>query len=302
MAKEKVKYDIGTLAERAILVTLHIGVWSASKFDKEISEEVNTDYDADLDAARVSKRLISREALQGITKVAGIARRTHRIMTMPWDYEGTGIMANRGHIAYETKMNELHGWFRTEVKDFVKNYPDHIAESKKARMGKLFKDEDYPSIKELPGKFTWDIEYGKVPEAGDFRVKMDGDTAKAIAKDIEARTNERVAAAMGTVFERVVNLSKGISETLRKYDPSKSKEKGTKGTILRDSLINNVVALAESLPYFNITDDPRIDQLAAELRAELAEFSSDELKTDVKKRQLVTKRADAIAKKVFAYI
>lgn len=292
--------DEAKLGERAILVKLHIGVWSATKSDKEISDAVNEDYDASEDASRVSKRLISRDALRGVNKLANIARTTHRVMTLPWTYDGTGILANRGHDNYVDTMHGIRKGFQSEVKDFLLHYPEHVKASRASRMGSMFKDEDYPTVEELKGKFAWDIEFNKVPEAGDFRVKMDSDTVKTIAADIQARTDKRVQEAMNVVFERVSNMARTMATSLRNYDPGHA-GKAVQGKF-RDSLVGNIVGLADSLPFFNITGDERIEKLAEELMAELAEFSPEELRADAKVRAVTIKRAEAISRKVSAYI
>ena len=72
-----------------------------------------------------------------------------------------------------------------------------------------------------------------------------------------------------TCFQRVYDAVGRMAERLSTYEPS-SAEDNAKNTF-RDSLVYNVVELADLLPSLNITDDQRLTDLAKRLKADLAE-------------------------------
>ena len=81
----------------------------------------------------------------------------------------------------------------------------------------------------------FDVEIKPIPEAGDFRTKLADGTIKAIAKDIEQRTNACIKAAVDDVFQRVYDAVGRMAERLSTYEPS-SAEDNAKNTF-RDSLV-----------------------------------------------------------------
>ena len=54
----------GKLSERAMLACLHVGVWSGNLHDKDITDEISTQHNAESRAAgRYIKQIISRKFL-----------------------------------------------------------------------------------------------------------------------------------------------------------------------------------------------------------------------------------------------
>lgn len=64
------------LAEKALLVTLNISQWSARKYDRKVTEEVNDTHQAK-DAGRFNKLLIDKTHLDEIQKIVNEARHFH---------------------------------------------------------------------------------------------------------------------------------------------------------------------------------------------------------------------------------
>jgi hypothetical protein len=74
-----------TLFSRALLCSLSISQWSASKHDRQASEEIAAHHGAQPDVGRYNKLLIPKETLAEVRRLAGEARREHYFMTLPWD-------------------------------------------------------------------------------------------------------------------------------------------------------------------------------------------------------------------------
>jgi len=167
----------------------------------------------------------------------------------------------------------------------------------KVRLGSMFNATDYPDAAEVAKKYYVDVEISPIPEAGDFRTKLADNTLKAITKDIERRTQERIENAVKDVFERVVAVTGKMAERLNAYEDAEGQE----GTF-RDSLVYNVAQLADLLPSLNIADDKRLDDLAKQLKADLVQHSPEILRSDAKVRKQVATKAEKLAKKVGAYL
>ena len=288
------------LSERAMLTTLHRGMWSGQKHDRQVTEDTAEAHKADTkEAGRYNKQLISRKFLAKVGSKMTVARQTHRILTLPWDDEGTRILSAQGYAHYTQVMRTCRLGVEGAAQEFVKNYPEYIRHAK-TLLGNMFNQEDYPAAEAVAKKFYVDVEIRPIPEAADFRTKLADNTVRAIVKDIERRTNDRIEAAVNDVFQRIVDVTGKMAERLNSYEPSAGEEK-TSG-LFRDSLVYNVKELADLLPSLNITDDKRLADLANQLNADLVEHSPDLLRTDVKLRKQVAMKADRIFKKVTTYL
>lgn len=287
------------LSERAMLVALHISSWAGMQVDREVTDAVNADFKADKKAGRYNKRLVDSRFFEGVSAASTKARAAHRVLTLPWEDDGTRVLANVGYINYTTVMKDCRYQFEQAVKTFLADLQPAIDEAK-VRLGDMFNADDYPDASELKAKFAFDVEIKPMPEGKDFRAKLSDDAVKAIVKDIERRSDERLQNAMKDVFERVHELVTNMSKRLREYQPGKDGKRAS--GIIRDTLVYNINELADLMPALNVTGDARIDELAAQLKAELVEHSPEILRTDVKVRQATISKADKILKKVKTYL
>lgn len=287
----------GELTERAMLATLHISSWSGNLLDREVTDSVHEDYKAAKEAGRYNKRLVAKQFFAELSKAHSHARSIHRLYTLPWDDDGTRVLANNGYIKYVATMKEAERNWSQAVKSFLVS-PDEYINEGRVRLGKMFVEADYPDSATLKRKFKFDMEIKPMISANDFRVKMSDDTTKAIIKDIERRTSERLEKAVKDVFERVAENVSHMKERLKEFNANPDSRKG----IIRDTVVYNINELAEMMPSLNITGDPRIDELAKQLKDELVEFSPEVLRSDASTRKQVMSKADKLLKKVKSYM
>lgn len=288
------------LSERAMLVSLHIGSWQGMMHDRTVTEEISEQFKAEKEAGRYNKRLVANKFLRGVETAHRHARGIHKLLTLPWEDDGTRILTAKGYTKYQEKMHVCRLQIETEVRDFINGLPEYITEAQ-TRLGEMFNIEEYPSADQLKEKFNFDVEVGSLPDAADFRAKLSDDTVKSIVKDIEKRCNLRLENAVNDVFERVIPLLKNMIKRLRDYQPASGTDKA-KG-VIRDPLVYNIYELAETMPTLNFTEDPRIDKLREQLIAELVDPASPEiLRSDTKARQAAITNAEKILKKVEGYL
>lgn len=285
------------LSERAMLASLHTGAWSGNKHDQQVTEETAEAHNADAkESGRWNKQIIARKNLSKVASKLRVARQSHRILTLPWDDMGTRILSAQGYQHYTGVMRTCRLAVDAAAAEFRKEYPNYIKEAR-ATLGSMFNSDDYPSAKALEDKFYIDVEIKPIPEAGDFRTKLADNTLKVITKDIEQRTQSRIKAAVQDVFERVADVTGKMAERLTNYE----KAEGQSGAF-RDTLVYNVTELADLLPSLNITDDPRLTDLAKRLKADLTKHSPEVLRSDAKARNETAIKAAKLAKKVGAFL
>src|ERR1700758_464437 len=149
-----------TLSTRAMLCSLSISQWSASKQDREASEEIAAHHGAQPDVGRYKKLLIPKETLTEVHRIAGEARREHYFMTLPWDDNGYRVLPAAVYTEHTEKLREYSRQFMAAVEVFA------------ARLGGLFRAEDYPTSKEILEKFGFETKVMPLRDADDFRVSL----------------------------------------------------------------------------------------------------------------------------------
>ena len=288
------------LSERAMLVTLHISSWGGMMVDKEVSDEVNESHKASKEAGRYNKRLVATKFFSEVSLAHNQARAAHRVLTLPWEDDGTRILATAGFIPYQETMRNSKRKTAAAVKGLREMRSLYITEAQD-RLGSMFNLDDYPDVDTVEAKFGFDVEVKPMPEAGDFRAKLSDDQVKSVIKDIERRTDQRLEIAMNDVFKRIATVVEHMSKRLKEYAPPKEGNKAE--GLIRDSVVYNIHELAANvLPVLNVTNDPRIEVLRQQLLTELVEHSPEILRADSKVRALTMSKADKILKKVQSYM
>lgn len=287
------------LSERCMLTSLHISSWNGRAVDRQVTEEVSEKHHADLkDAGRYSKQLVASKYLKNVTSKINVTRRIHRLLTLPWD-DSARILSNVGFIHYTDQMRMQRQAVEAAANEFCNQLPEFIHEAK-ARLGTMFDQEDYPQAENLRKQFAVDVEIKPVPSAGDFRAELSDAHVKAITKDIERRTNERMESAVNDVFERIADCTGKMVERLRAYSP------GNVGTAaegqFRDTLVWNIRELADLIPSLNITSDKRLQDLHTALLADCTVHEPDALRNDSKLRKQTADAAERILKKVNTFM
>lgn len=289
------------LSERTMLSALHISTWPGMMFDRQVTEEISEHHKADLKkAGRYNKRLVAAEFLADISAAHSYARKMHRLMTLPWDDDGTRILTTQMYMKYTGQMKECRLKAEAATAAFCTDeVQDKLRVEAKERLKNMYDEADYPSVDDLKSKFGFDVEIRPLPESADFRAKLNDDAVKAIIKDIERRSDERVEKAMRDVYDRVLDAVKHLAEKLREYVPPKGDQK--RQGIIRDSAVYNLYELAEILPSLNITGDKRLDEVK-QLMGELYENSPEILRANDKVRHDTMTKAERLLKKVESYM
>lgn len=298
--REKLSTEGGMrLSERALLANLHIGVWSASKTDRDVTEEVNTSHSA-TDAGKFHKLLISKKSTKAIAKVAADSRQLHRLLTLPWSNDGSRILKASSYNEYSKQMRILRKKFRAATRAFIEEYPSYKKEAAQF-LGTMFNPDDYPETEDLERKFKFDVDIDPVPEKDDFRAKISNEESAALMKDLENRTNKRLKSAMAEIYARVSELTEKMFSKLEEYEPGISYQKKAKG-IFRDSMIENLRELAELIPTLNVTDDPDLNELSERIKSDLCGHTPEQLRKSAADREKVARKAKSINKKAHAYL
>jgi hypothetical protein len=271
-----------TLHNSAMLVTLTISQWTARKYDKGVSKEVEKQHQAQ-DAGRFNKILVAKESLESINKIANAARAYHYKMTLPWGDNGDRLLPATLFEDYAQCMRQYKNEFNARVASFVRDYPQLKTDAIK-RLGTMYNPLDYPAPEAIRDRFCVATEFSPVPTSGDFRVNLNAEYVDSIKSELELRLQTRQREAVKECYRRVREVVGHIHERLS------DKEK-----TFRDTLISNAEELLTILPALNITGDQDLNLVADEVRGLLV--APDRLRQDETLRQQTAKRAEEILAK-----
>lgn len=268
--------------DSAMLAALNISMWTARKYDKKVSAQVEQAHNAK-DAGRFNKALVASAALEPITKVATQARSYHYKMTLPWGDNGERLLPAMLFEEYTREIRALKASFQVKVQEFVRDYPV-LREDARKRLGTMYDPKDYPDTVDILCRFDMDVAYSPVPVANDFRVDLNKEYVDSIKSDIESRMNRRMADAQRNCWERVREVVAHIHERLADKDKT-----------FRDTLISNAQELVTILPALNITGDVELSRLGDEVKTLLV--APERLRQDDSLRSETARRAEEILAK-----
>jgi hypothetical protein len=245
------------LHHQAMIANLQIRSWTARRFDKAVTHEVDTLHQAHA-AGRYSKLLVDKAALDPLTKHAGKIRDYHYRMTLPWGDNGDRLLPARQYQDYTATLRGLRDEAERLTAAFVADYPRLVAAAK-SHLGTMYDPRDYPQPAEISGRFAVQVDFLPVPDAADFRVDLTAAAVDEIRDSILDTVKERQAAAGRECWLR-------LQETVGHLAAAMAKDK----PIFRDSLVGNLAELVELLPKLNVMDDAALDTLCADIARFLA--------------------------------
>ena len=285
-----------SLSSRAMLCSVSISMWSARKHDPEASEEIAQRHGAQSDAGRYHKVLLPKAALAEIQKIVSEARQEHYFMTLPWDDNGYRVLPAAAYMDHTERMRELSNRFSPAVEALAQQF-GQLVEEAKIRLGGLFRSEDYPSPDELRSKFSFATKVMPLPDASDFRVTLGDEEKDRIKRQITAAVEASLQVASRELWQRLFEAVSHLAERLHAYKVTDERVEHP----FRDSVVTNLVKLVDVLPKLNVTGDPQLERLAAQVRTSLL-VDPQELRKSDSIRNETAKTASAIASRMAAYM
>jgi hypothetical protein len=268
------------IQSKAMLTRLSISQWTARKYDKSVSSEVEKAHSAH-DAGRFNKLLVNKSLLEPISKLTGVIRTFHYHTTLPWSDGGDRLLPSILFMQYTQQMRAYKAEFAKLVSEFAHSYPTEV-QAARNRLGTMYNPADYPDVSEMYARFDVTTEFIPIPDAKDFRVDVSAEAADEIRQQITESVNMRQVEAVRDCYKRVREVVSKLYDRLSIED-----------AVFKDSLVSNAQALMDVLPGLNITQDPELDALHTEISATLL-VSPNTLRNDPATRENTAKIAKTI--------
>lgn len=280
-----------SIQSRAMLASLTISRWSATRTDKRVTEEVAQRNHVDAKrAGYYRKHAIDKDtpSLRAVTSAASALRTRHNYWTLPWGQDGSRILPAANFDKYSADMRMLRNEFDRAVSLFVADYPALAAQAR-SELGSLFDSADYPS--DIQSKFACEVSIMPLPDAEDFRVDLPDDALVDIRANITRELEKTTAEAMKEPYTRLFEHVHRMVEKLR--DPE---------GIFRDTLVTGLHEICDVLPGLNITGDEALDQFRQRAVEMIDGLDPDKLRKESDTRRSVADVASQIESDMAAFM
>ena len=287
MKKKVVSKKSGSLADRALLVSISISQWVGRRVDQAATETANNAHSATSEAGKYHKKLLpGAKELGEISSIASQVRKYFYEQTLPWMNDGSRIIASKNFMEFSAQMRKFKSEFETASKSFVKEYPRLKLEAAK-KLGGLYSAEEYPSDQEIGDRFGLDVTYLPLPDEKDFRTGISDNEKKIFLKKMREVEN----AAIKDCYERLHEVVKTAAAKL-----------SSPNAIFRDTLIENINEIVNLLPKLNVSDDPGLEKMRREVSSIVKGITPDTLRENADERAKASKQLKEIEDRMGAFM
>lgn len=281
-----------SISSSAVLASLNISVWPASKLDREVTDQVNSNANASINAGKFMKDLFAGTSLRkDIEKFAAHCRVKHLRYTLPWADKGERLLPTSLFMEYKQFINEANLKFDQLCDNFFVAYPQLLADAP-ISLGKLYKAEDYPDLEDVKRKFGFNYVISPLPEAGDFRLDVGNAELEELKHKYAADYDSRLADAMREPWERLHTVLTAMSVKLTDEPGQDDDDKPKKR--YHETLVTNATDLCALLTKLNVTGDPKLEEARKQLELTMLGADIEAIKESPAIRESMKSKVDAI--------
>jgi hypothetical protein len=284
-----------SLASSAVLVSVDISVWSATKQDRGISDEVTTSKNADKSAGRYVKNLLANHPKHKAvvnyrqTIYNWLQRRTYK-----WN-QSQNLLPSVDVPKFKQEYHEHQLAFHGLVDSLVADY-DSIVSDMAFKQGDMFNRNDYPMAEQVASKFSLNLYVSEVP-MNDFRCGIAEDIADDLFNTYKQQAQTIIESIGLEQSERMVEVMQSISHCCGHDEKEVNGETTTKRRKIYDTTIQKALEMCESFKRFNLKNDSGLEQARASLEKVLRGVKAEDIRDSDAVRHHVKEGIDDILSK-----
>lgn len=237
---------IQTLADKAMLAKLTRRMMRTSMRDLDLEKTVREA--AEDSSLTVSKSIFIDKShpVRQVLSMLGDVYAEHVRRTAPWVDKGPRILPSSQFFTYSKALNDLIAPINALVPRIVAQWDDLVARDL-AQRGSRGMLSDYPTADEVAERLSVDYMVYPLPDVRDFRVDIDPDMQSKL--DVMVREAEdRVRR------EAITRMVVPLQRAAEKF----AVPIGEKGSVFRDSMLENLRDGLEEAKALNISGDPKL--------------------------------------------
>lgn len=288
-----------SLATSALLVSVDVNVWSATKQDRSISDEVTTSKNADASAGRFVKNLLADDVHH--KRISN-----YRQTIYNWLQRATYRWNNSQNLLPVVALEKFKADYATHeqefnrlLDEFINNYTTIISDVA-FKQGDMFNRDDYPDADVVRQKFGIKLYVSEVP-SHDWRCQISNDIAQDLKGQYERQAESIVNNILSEQVERVIDVMESISHCCGVQEiTDKNGEVKTKKRKIYDTTIEKAQELCNVIKKFKPLDNElskQLDYAVTKLDATLNDVSIDVLRDSDAVRNRVKNEVDDILSK-----
>jgi hypothetical protein len=244
-----------SLATSALLVSIDTNVWSATKQDRGISDEVTTLKKADHSAGRFVKNLLADNIHH--KRIANYRQSIYNWLkrsTYRWN-DSQDLLPVINIAKFKQEYAEHETEFNRLVDDFCNNYVQIVSDVA-FKHGDMFNVNDYPDVDAVRSKFGIKLYVSEVP-SHDWRCGISHDLADDLKIQYERQANDIINTVMAQQVDRIVEVMESISHCCESHEVTDAKtgEVRTKKRKIYDSTIDKARELCDTFKSFKLLDN-----------------------------------------------
>lgn len=287
-----------SLATSAVLVNAEVSVWSATKQDRVISNEVTTAKKADHSAGRYVKNLLAddpthKQLLNYRQTVYNWLRRS------TYDWSGSLRLlpvVNLPKFKAEFQQHEKSYFALRD--EFLNRYPT-IVSNMAFKQGDMFDRNEYPSVDQIKDKFRIRLYVAEVPQS-DYRCAIAQDLADDLKTTYQKQVNEEIVPqVMADIANQFMEVMESISHCcgVDEISSSTDGEVKTKKRKIYETTVDKAKDLCNTFRAFNLTNDADLAKASASLEKVLSGVSAEDIRESDAVRESVKQGVDDILEK-----
>ena len=282
-----------SLASSAVLVSVDISVWSATKQDRGISDEVTTSKNADKSAGRYVKNLLANHPKH---KAVVNYRQTiyNWLQRSTYDWSGSSRLLPLVNLVKFMKEFEAHDKeFNRLLDEFINKYPQIVSDAA-FKQGDMFDRTQYPDAGAVRSKFRIKLFVTTVPQ-NDFRSNISSVIAEDLKNHYERQVGEIIDNVMVDASERFMEIASRISNACTESMPDEDGK--VKRKKIYDTTITQAKEICTTLKEFNLTNNQELETARQRLEQALRDVTVDDLRESSYVRSVVKNDVDDILSK-----
>jgi hypothetical protein len=285
-----------SLASSGVLVSVTVNLWSATKLDQGISDEVSTSKNAVSAAGRYTKNLLANnpkhKALMNYRQtVANWMKR------MTYDWNGDQRYLPSPEVPkFMAEYRQHEAAFGALFNDFDASYEDIISDMafKAAGLGDMFNRNDYPTREKMQKKYGINLFVNDVP-MNDYRVLVAKDMADELFDVYASQTQRIVEGIVTDQFKRMKDVMESLSFCCDvDVSVGADGEQKIRKRKIYDTTVDKARDMVRLYKEFNLTDNAELSESIAMLENTLRDVSTEILRESDLVRSEVKEGVDEI--------
>lgn len=282
-----------SLATSALVVCVDVNVWTATKQDRAISNEVTTSKKASADAGKFTKNLLSdspdHKALLNYRQTV-----YNWLQRSTYDWAGSMRLLPTINLEKFKKEYAQHERdFNALLEKFITAYPQIISDAA-FKQGDMFNRSEYPEPEVVRSKFRMRLHVSQVPQS-DFRSAVSEALAEDLKNHYERQTQEIINSVMDDAADRLVEIASRLSNACTEATPDDDGKVRRKK--IYDSTVTQAKEICETIKNFNLTGNKALSQAVVDLSFALEGISTEDLRESSYTRSVVKENVDDMLSK-----